>query len=350
MIVMAIVGGTVLGVLWFSFGTFFQLDDYTAANEEIDLAVQKLSREFALIGLGMPNNRVGKGSFMSAFAYSSNSPSPIMFLMGKLGEDWGGPVTITNANSADKYDDTTLNGKDNWQSSSTNAALAPEGAFVGPELYYAWGVPTGIKGRFPRKVMNNDDTDPTVKIELSPLDGGVSGGEYLRDFQYDGRRIGLQHDDSKPRGRDLATWVLFPTLRVPLLLTSWGDNELMTKLAPTAQRLRGVFMGLDEIHLLQVARLYRNADNELVQVIFGSDYTTDSTNVSSVLARNVVGLQFTYNPASRLLTMYIATRGEERTSISSGEAKAWPSWLPPLPGDAAGRRLVVKSLSWRIRN
>jgi hypothetical protein len=348
MLVMSIVGGGVMGVLWFSFGAFFQLDDYTSANEEIDFAIQKLSREFTLVGLGMPNNRTGKGSFASAFAYVGGE-SPIMSLMGAPGSNWGGPVTITNANSADKYEATTLDGSGNWK---TDPELGPGGAYVGAELYYAWGVPTGVKLIYPessREKLDNVTVTVSADFLYSPV-ASVNAVEYLKNFVYDGREIGLT--DSTPDGRNPSKWFLLPTIRVPLLLEELNAGGLKAWFAPnSAQSLQGARMGLDEIHLIQAARLYRNEDNELVQVIFGSDYTDASTNASSVLARNIVGLQFTYNPASRLLTMHIAARGSEGNSVSSGQTEDWPSWLGSLlSSDAAGRRVVVKSLSWRIRN
>jgi hypothetical protein len=118
----------------------------------------------------------------------------------------------------------------------------------------------------------------------------------------------------------------------------------------TGKLLTGTLTELDEIHLVQAARLYRNTNGELIRIIFGSDYAASATNAADHLAYGIVGLQFTYNPVSRLLTMYIAARGGEKKTVPSGRPPAWPSWLPPISSDDLRYRVLVKSLTWRIRN
>ena len=61
MIIIGILGGAAVMAMWFFVVSFFQLDDITAADADIEYVVQRLSRDFALIGLGMPNNRLTHG-------------------------------------------------------------------------------------------------------------------------------------------------------------------------------------------------------------------------------------------------------------------------------------------------
>jgi hypothetical protein len=333
----AILGGVILTVLWVALGLFAQSDSYTTANAEMELAVQKLGREFTLIGLGMPNNRTGEGSFTSAFAYPSRPP--IMAFMGTSGESWGGPVTVGKANPSNVYAAASM---------ETDLTFTPGGeAYVGPELYYAWGVPTKVKALTAADVQVKRGDSVSVTELFSP---SGTGRDFLENFTYEGRAIGLT-DDNASRGRNLATWILFPTLRIPLLMTEWTEKGLNATLAPEAEQdVEGLLTGLDEIHLLQAARLYLSPNGELTQVIFGKDYTDPSTNRVDILARGVVGLQFVYNPDSRLLTMYMAARGNEDNAGARTPPSGWPSWLPPIPSDALRNRVAVKVITWRIRN
>jgi prepilin-type N-terminal cleavage/methylation domain-containing protein len=343
-LVLSILGSVIIGVLWLAFGMFFQLDDYASANMEMEFAFQKLGREFTMIGLGMPNNRGGQGSFAAAFAYPKNPP--IMALMGAADSLWGGPVTITASKpDSAKYDAATLNGAGNRL---TNARFVPGGeAYVGPELYYAWGVPTGVKARY---ASERRERGEEVEVRLVSSPTSDSAVVFLQNFHYDGRKIGLQA--SALPGRDLATWFVFPTLKVPLLLNAISGDALMATLAPEASRnMQGMLMGLDEVHLVQAARLYRNARNELVQVVFGADYADASTSTHNVLAHNIVGLQFSYNPVSSVLTMYTASRGNEKeNSARTAQPSGWPSWLPPITPENLSYRISTKSVTWRIRN
>jgi hypothetical protein len=135
-----------------------------------------------------------------------------------------------------------------------------------------------------------------------------------------------------------------------MLAENWiTDETLLARVAPgSVKDVKGTLMGLDEIHLIQAARLFRNNDNELVRVVFD----TPSSFTSDVLAHNVVGLHFSYNPDSRLLTMYMAAGGTELDGVGHirEQPKNWPSWLPPINSDDLRRRIVTKSLTWRIRN
>jgi len=340
-VIMTMLGGIAVGALWFAFSLFSQTDDYITADATMEFAVQRLSREFSLIGLGMPNNRKGQGSFSLAFR-NGGGDAPIMALMGTSGSTtWGGPVTVANDNPLNAYTAAAITGT--WSS-----IVPGGGAFVGPELYYAWGVPTGVKGTI-EKLPPPPDEKPkisagnTVSIDLVSSTGTAAN---LQNFFYDGRKIALNANNAG----DPASWVIFPTLRLPLLVTGMAGNHLTATVAPGATPMTGTLMELDEVHLVQAARLYRNTNGELIRIIFGSNDTTSATNTTDHLAYGIVGLQFTYNPASRLLTMYIAARGGEKKPVPSGQPPAWPSWLPPISSDDLRYRVLVKSLTWRIRN
>jgi hypothetical protein len=151
-------------------------------------------------------------------------------------------------------------------------------------------------------------------------------------------------------------WVILPTLRLPLRAYQWDGDSLKVTAAPVLDSripsgwsMSRTIMELDEAHLLQAARLYRRND-ELRRVVFNDNYAAAGGNFQEdILARNIVGLQFIYHPAERLLTMYIAARGTER--LTSRQPLDWPSWLPEQISAADSRyRIVVKALTWRIRN
>ncbi|MDR1979617.1 MAG: type II secretion system GspH family protein [Synergistaceae bacterium] len=352
MVIIGILGSAALMVLWFSLGSYYQMDDYTSAESEMEYAVQRLSRDFALIGLGMPNNRNGEGSFASTFSLSSNAPV-MAFLGSTTDTTWGGPVTVANATpeSVSVYNATTITKPDLLESPDR---FGPGGAaYVGPELYYAWAVPTGVKARFrkPNDEVKVEKNDEVQIFQLFAPEG--TGKNYLENFRYDG----ISGDFFLSAGSNsVRNWLLFPTLRLPMLAESWdvsgGEDVLTTRVAPVPPEsvigVTGTLMGLDEIHLIQAARLFRNDQNELVRVVFD----TESSSVSDVLAHNVVGLYFTYNPVSRLLTMYIAARGMEAdgTGHGQGQPQTWPSWLPPIASSDLRYRILTKNLTWRIRN
>ena len=124
-IVVAIVGGALVSA-FFSFSlSYSHTEDYTTAREEIENALGALSSQLSNAGLGMPNNRDDKGSFAVAFAKGDNvTVAPVMSLMGKKGEAWGGPITVATDDLPDGAVK-TLN----------------SGYYSGSELYYAWAVP-----------------------------------------------------------------------------------------------------------------------------------------------------------------------------------------------------------------
>jgi hypothetical protein len=131
-------------------------------------------------------------------------------------------------------------------------------------------------------------------------------------------------------------------------------NYIDLRLAPYSTKdMQGILGGYEELYVIQACRLYVNTDRELVQEIFGSDYTSNvaTANTIEILARNVAGMFFRFDQENRLLTMYLAIMGEEINPVSgAGVPPAWPSFAPPLPPEVRRRRVEAQSMTWRIRN
>jgi hypothetical protein len=335
-IVVTILGSAVVSALWIMFNMVSQTSDYIGGREEIEFVAQSIGREVSNVGLAMPNNRKEEGSFASSFQMGDDSP--IMAIMGKPGEAWGGPITLGQHNSRDQY-----------MESSMVRTLTTEGGksfYHGPELYYAWSVPTGVKIRYADAADGGviRDNGDALSLEFAE----ATGLSELQNFSYTGRNIGITAGNPKSS----SSWILFPTSRVPMLIdriepTVGGRSLLDVRIAPGSPlSISGPFTGLDEACLPQVARLYLNDNGELVQLIFGSDYENAATARQNVLAHNIVGLHFTYDPRLRVLSMYIAAQGEEG-NVHEISHDPWPSFADALP---VGRRLVINRIDWRIRN
>jgi prepilin-type N-terminal cleavage/methylation domain-containing protein len=335
-VVAAVLGGAAVSALWIIFSMLNQTSDYIGGREEIEFVAQSIGREISNVGLAMPNNRKKEGSFAASFQMGGSSP--IMAIMGEVGAAWGGPITLGQHNSADVYAKGAM--------VQTLTSAGGRAFYQGPELYYAWSVPTGIKVRYPYAADGGKIEARGTVLELEILES--TGLNALGNFKYDSRNIGMTKNDAK----NPSSWILFPTSRVPLLvkeIETGGEKDLLkAEVAPGSPiTMSGPFTGLDEVCLPQVARLYLNDDGELVQLVFGSDYEDGATATRNVLARNIVGLHFTYDPQLRLLSMYIAARGEEGNLDNVVSADVWPSFAGELPRD---RRLVVNRIDWRIRN
>jgi prepilin-type N-terminal cleavage/methylation domain-containing protein len=354
-LIVSIVGGAAVSAMWYMLRGYTQMDDYSSAEFEIEYAFQRLGPDFVMIGLGMPNNRKGLDTFAKTFSGANPAQRPIMALLGDpkastdVGYDgfWGGPATVA-AGTVGNYTEVQIASRD------------ADGAYLGPELYYTFGVPTGLKGKFTGnkggvsvETADNDTTLAMTFFSIPSTSHAANPKEHLEQLRHDGRNVGLQYSNL---GRNTRSWVLFPTLRLPALFESWtGDSNMDVTVvpAPTSEvNVRGTIMGLDEIHLVQTMRLYRNSRGELVRVIFGEDYTNSAGRVEEVLARNIVALQFLYNPSTRLLTVYMAARGQEVewAGASGRQIAGWPSKLPPLSSSDTRYRIVTKNLSWRVRN
>ena len=341
LLITATLGGTAVSALWFFVNSFSQMDDYTTMDTEMEHVVQRLARDFALIGLGMPNNRGGKGSFALSFMNrvgSSFGDRPIMARFGAEDDDWGGPVTVSSP------DATALPARVPRHSCAGGANCYLDNYFVGPELYYAWAARTGVMVKVSGPPEASDGTDLTLAL----LGNSAEKKAGLLSLRQDGRSIGLL--DPSPPPRDMRAWLLLPTLRLPMFVVGWSGTDLNVRVA-SAPGLEREIMALDEIHLIQAARLYRRG-GELRRTVFGANYTDASANTDDFLARNVADLWFAYNPDTRLLKMFIAVRGNERYATGSGHIPdAWPSCLPKQGiNSALDYRLLVKNTTWRIRN
>ncbi len=386
-VITAILGGVVVTALWLLMGSFFQNEDYTAGRLEIEEAFQFLTPQITNAGLGMPNNRAEQGSFSAAFT-GGGSAQNIMHQMGDPARDdrsWGGPITV--AKDPDGY---TNAGK-------TVSTVDDNGVqvFVGPVLYYAWAVPTGIRIRpsfdvAPRRhglvstyppasfphidatsmdsmfwSSEHSESDPRP-LTLRTLRGGDVNR--LQGFRYDGREIGIQASGSE-KGSNVRSWIILPTLRVPLLVSSINNtaDTLQAQVAPYSFNdhgitggaiknvlLGGLMWGYEEIHLVQAASLFVNSDHDLVQRVFMGNTADGSLRREKILARNIAAVCFRFDPEARLVTMYVAARGTEPMRAQPAIPAKWPSNIAPVASyfSAGDRhyRIQVESMTWRIRN
>jgi len=347
LIIIGIVGGAAFSGMWFAFNAFNQIEDYSTAEREIEQAIQRLSREFALIGLGMPNNADGLGTFALSFRGGAMPlpPQPITAFFGPPhgtplpDDEWirGGPVTISNLGVGNM------------------PAPAPpfnQTSFRGPELFYAFGIPTGVTARITGADQVSYDGVLNLELFGSTV---VPGADILTNFRWQGRDIGLQTVALPPQGAggnvaSLRSWVLLPTLRVPMRADNIVGNTLTVTVAPMQGNTAGLpgiqrpVMGVDEVLLMLAGRVFLDTNtNELRRTLFinapmsGVDFPTET------LARNIIGLHFTFDHEERILTMDIVAQGIHRGQTGREVVGPWGT----IQTD---RRVVVRSISWRIRN
>lgn len=362
-IIVSILGAAAAGALWLFFNSFSQIDDYTSAEFQMNHAIQRISRDFAMIGLGMPNNSDGSGSF--AWAFRGEAPEPVTALFGPPPGEmpaawaWGGPVTVAAQGLTNNGGPIRVN-LVNPQPHGPDRNL-----FIGPQLFYAWGVPTGVMATITGVDMAAAPARVTSGANLWLETRTIANGEdILCDVKWDGRNVGLLPVEAGGASNNVRSWVLLPTLNIPLLVRSFvagapTANSVLnvTAAPPTAnapQLTARDLTTLDEIHLMQAARIFRDPDSlELRRVIMTEHNPAATVFPHEVLARNVVGLQFTFDPGAGVLTMFIAARGNERNPIgvqNGQQPRAWPSWLPDIAAEDTQFRIVVKTLTWRIRN
>lgn len=361
-VILAILGGTVVQALNVMLSSFRHNDDYVTARYEIGFAFDALKPQFANIGLGMPNNAAQRGSFSSSFASSAGNTGSIMSYMGAKNQDWGGPVTVAKkgahsagiSNLSNNFVKMTV--KD-----SNNADV-----YVGNELFYSWAVPTGEKIASSTEIGEVENDEKHIEMKLVNHDTSDGGAvSRLVNFQYDGRNIGISNTNRNTSSR---AWFVLPSFRVPFLIEEdvGGDNaidnienKLKVQVSPFSKALYGISLGgslnaYDEIHLVQTACIF--AENGVLKQRI---YDTPSVYTDKVIASNIIDVCFTFEPAKRILNMYIAARGNSRGDMSNSEiAKTadtyWPSFqsAPPLnlSSEDAGSRVLIESLTWRIKN
>jgi len=360
LLITAIVGGVAVSAFFITLSSYSQTEDQVNAAREVEFAMNALRPQFTNIGLGMPNNSAGTGSFNISFTGPAYNPQPVMAYMGDrtwVDRSWGGPVTL-GMNGA--HNDITN------QALLARTPVAGARVFAGEELFYAWSVPTNI--RLQRgsewnngtRIFSSESTDP---ISFTFLESGDV--RRLADFEYNfGRRIGVSNAN---RGASVRSWIVFPSFRVPLLIEEDGMYEgidqysdiIRARVSPYSSdpyggnyTFEGSLQGYEEVHLVQAACIFVH-EGILYQRIY-EDITNYTDNI---LASNVLGVYFTFDDERRILTMYTVAYGNTHAGISSPyNVEYMKSQLPDhvpisfIDNANRGYRILVESMTWRIRN
>lgn len=377
MVIMFLIGGTAITSFWI-FWSAYQTDrDYVEAREEMEFTFQLIGRDFTNISLGMPNNKAGSGDFSETFRGATSNDSPIMHFMGRAGESWGGPIMLRwhPSGGPDYFDESHV--------VKNTVTLGSNDVYIGDELMYATAIPALTGSGTNRSVLKVDKTNVGKFNNGNNLvfpiiqTGGV---DTLVGYRDEGRLAGIVAGNTTQRSA--RAWVVLPGLQIPLRVNGWvtgsgtsvgnsssaTNNTLTLSIAPfsTLEHV-GMLGGFEEIHLVKAARVFVNSNHQLVQEIYGDNFNdapTAETATSStlrLLAENVAGVVFIFDPSGRALTMHIATMGAE-VHPERGAAHTQPATWPvvdgnptvnnkiALSGDVLQRRLVVGSRTWRIRN
>lgn len=334
LIVVGIVGGSVIAALSSFFLSYAHTEDYTVAREEIESAFQTLSAQIGNSGLGMPNNREGKGSFAMAFSAKGSSPkASVMSLMGEKGKAWGGPVTVTTGDIED----------------GANRVTTPDadGNYSGSELYYVWSVPSGTLIQSVRNKSMSKPKAPPPQYDhydvLSEDMGYWTGDEvYLKPM-----KAGVGALASKD------AWIAFPSFGAPLWVKESSSEQVIAQVAPGAVTpkvlLGGMILGYEEVHRVCAARLRVDSGN-LIQELYDTPPQAEPSR-TRVLARNVVGTWFRFNPETRILQFSLAVRGLNAADARIASGKRPPGWPVGAPDiEDEQHRIMVESMTWRVRN
>jgi prepilin-type N-terminal cleavage/methylation domain-containing protein len=375
-IILAILGSALMLALWVFWGGFLQTRDVVGARQDIEHAFQTVGLQLSNSSMGMPNNRGEPGAFSVAFrGVVPDRDDPIMAYMGGNGELWGGPITLANFGynpaSPSVYDAPPTSG-DNYQNTMVQTTVPATGYYEGRAIYYTWGVPVIDGDGDPVRLVNfegqrsiyNDRIDANARRIVYRFANDSQVG-LLSDFQADWRDWSIVPAPATTdnRGRDMRSWVVFPTVRLPLLvneINATGTPSMTLLLAPghnhdpndpTTMELRALLGAYTDLHAIMACRIYVDENNMLVQEIFGSNFRDMNTNIKNILAIEVAGLWFRFDRENHLLTMTLAARGEEvniRGPLGA-EPAGWPIEAPSLAGENR-RRITVQSMTWRIRN
>ena len=359
MMVTAVVGGVAVSAFFITINSYNQADDHVNAAREVEFAMITLRPQFTNIGLGMPNNTGGTGSFNISFTGPTGS-QPVMAYMGDItwsNKSWGGPVTLGRIGA---HNDITN------QSLLVSTPITGTRIFAGEELFYVWAVPTKVRLQRGSEWSNNvnvfssEGTNPPIEFKF------IESGDVrkLVDFEYDyGRRIGVSETN---RGANVRSWIVFPSFRIPLLIEESGgidqfNDTLTVRVSPYSYdplaadyAFQGSLHGYEEVHLVQAASIFANEGN-LIQRIYENASSTGY--FDRVLATNVFGVYFVYDDERRILTMYTVACGNSYAGVSSAYNTAYlksnlPDHVPDefINNADRGYRILVERMTWRIRN
>lgn len=338
MVIVAMVGGFLVTAFKLMLISYRQTDDHITSRYEIEFAINAVRPEFSNISLGMPNGKYGSGSFSKSFG--GTTYKPIMAYMGDGATSWGGPITLARGNA---YNHSAA-GLDNLVTSPVSGT----DEYVGDVLFYAWAVPTGERIAYPENGVGliSGDTDINIAFQRA---GAV---DRLLNFQAEGHNIGIIAGGSN-NGENLRSWLLLPSFRVPLFVKSVNsaDNKISVKISPGAQEFSGVINGYEEVHLIQVGCVYARDGNLIRRV-----YETLGSYSEKSIATNISAVCFSFNDTSRILTMYVASFGNSFGDVDANmPADVFQSrWSPHMPINIrsadVGRRFLIESMTWRIKN
>lgn len=329
LIIVGIVGSSILVALFSFFRSYAHTEDYTVAREEIEHVFQSLSLQFSNAGLGMPNNRGGKGSFAVAFAGNGSAPrASVMSLMGRRNEPWGGPITVASGDLP-----------------GNAVTILTDGDYAGPELYYAWSVPTGriVSSDFGRAMRLPTHLSTFENYDLLSRDEGYWSGDELNLRRVGSLTGALASKDA---------WIAFPSFGAPLWVKESGSDYVNAVVAPGALDenvlLGGVLRGFEEVHHVRAARL-RVVSGNLVQELYETP-PQGAPSRTLLLARGVAQAWFRFNPQTRILSLSLAVRGINAVSphIANEPPVGWPANAPDVRDGQ--HRILVESMTWRIRN
>ena len=348
LIIVSIISSSVFSALSSFFSNQQQTEDYAVGRTEIEAAFSALSSPFANIGLGMPNNLNGEGSFALAFAPGETAGAPaasVMTHMGANGAAWGGPVTVARGD--------LIGGGSAAQVTTPDA----DGFYCGSELYYVWSAPLG-------QLISPDFSSDGRPVQMDPPASATYGGfAHFDDVSKDigfwcGQDLGLKDVAGGRLKVEAGQWVTIPSFGFPMWApTAQAGNTLKVTVAPGARARRvlygGTINGMEELHVVRAARL-RVVNGNLVQErYFDPPQNAPSTingETQRILARNVTAVWFRFNPKSRMLSMSVAARGIYTNTSTATPARpaGWPDGAPDV-GDGK-HRIMVESRTWRIRN
>lgn len=345
LIIFGIVMGAVFSALAMYFSSQWQTEDYAIARAEIEGAFGALSSPFSSIGLGLPNNAAGSGAFAASFAAVGSQPNAsVMSSMGAWGSAWGGPVTVASG--------------DVRQPAGRITAPDADGYYCGPELYFAWSVPLGRV--ISPDVAGSGGADK-MKQPTGSYESWINFQQLSMDVGYwSGQRLALRGADGGVLPVSQDQWVTLPSFGLPLYVErlEGGGSRAVVKIAPGAEAahilLGSPLRGFEELHAVRASRL-RVVNEELIQEFYVMPPQLEPDVLQGggthrVLARNVAGVWFRFNPRTRILQMALAVQGinADRQGAAPLRPAGWPDGAPDIGGK--DRRILVENRAWRIRN